>query len=776
MLPRRIVALGVGFALLVTLTFAATAGARQTLIHDGQSGSSTKVNVKFAQASNTTLVNTASDPSINPQGFLPLQQTKLVQYGCVVLPLNAEGISSFYADALKLYAQNGGTVVLVGEYGDPNNPYNGGVPNAVMNGVASGMGSTMQLNATTVDFGPASTTNIGADELTLGVTKLAYNATSTISLGAGAGNVALARASNNQPFIAVDPIGSGKLVMFGDSNVISDEGDVYNVLFDNATFVRNLCGDTSRPKVFIDNPTPNARYKQTPTNTTVKAFFHCTDEDDRTNPFYSDIAYCVGPFDNNTLIDLAVKGSKQFTVDAGDFAGNTASEFVNYTVDGTPPTPYITVPENTNYTRQGNYPAAFGCINNDGDPVEPTVTDSTAGLGAPIKTSATGVEPFSVTCTDSVGNSATAVQEYTVLDMSPPAITITTPAEGARFRLNQSVNAVFGCTDADGPADLTPPGFCTGPVANGGALPTGTANAPGTTTAFTVTASDQAGNSVNNGLGVTHHYVVDASPPDIQIVKPAAGAKYNKGAQLLADYSCSDPDTNLPGFDDVKSCNGPVAKGDTVDSSVAGTKTFKVDAQDQAGNTATKTNTYTILGTSPPSITIASPVDGATFKQGAAIPLSYSCSDPDGPQDIKSCTASRSAPLDSSKPGTFELTGRVEDFADNVRTKTHKYTVVAPGTPASSPAPSKSKATKVCTSRRKFTIRVKKKKGVRIVSATVTVNGKKVKTKKGKRFTSVVTLTGLKKGRYTVVIKAKLSDGRTVTDRRKFKTCTPKGK
>ena len=73
-------------------------------------------------------------------------------------------------------------------------------------------------------------------------------------------------------------------------------------------------------------------------------------------------------------------------------------------------------------------------------------------------------------------------------------------------------------------------------------------------------------------------------------------------------------------------------------------------------------------------------------------------------------------------------------------------------------------------------MRVKKKKGVRIVGATVTVNGKKQKAKKGKRFTGKVNLVGLKKGRYVVVIKVKLSNGKTVTDTRRFKTCTPKGK
>ncbi len=48
-----------------------------------------------------------------------------------------------------------------------------------------------------------------------------------------------------------------------------------------------------------------------------------------------------------------------------------------------------------------------------------------------------------------------------------------------------------------------------------------------------------------------------------------------------------------------------------------------------------------------------------------------------------------------------------------------------------------------------FRIRVKKLKGgVRAVSATVFVNGKKTLTRKGKRVTAIVTLKGLKKGTY----------------------------
>ena len=107
------------------------------------------------------------------------------------------------------------------------------------------------------------------------------------------------------------------------------------------------------------------------------------------------------------------------------------------------------------------------------------------------------------------------------------------------------------------------------------------------------------------------------------------------------------------------------------------------------------------------------------------------------------------------------------------------YTVKAKGTVSAgtTQGTTKTTATKVCTSRRQFRIRVKKLKGgVKAVSATVFVNGKKTLTRKGKRVTATVTLKGLKKGTYKVKINVKYSNGRTLSYTRKFKTCTPKGK
>lgn len=87
---------------------------------------------------------------------------------------------------------------------------------------------------------------------------------------------------------------------------------------------------------------------------------------------------------------------------------------------------------------------------------------------------------------------------------------------------------------------------------------------------------------------------------------------------------------------------------------------------------------------------------------------------------------------------------------------------------------------KTCASRRTFTIRLRERKGRKIASATVRVNGKKVATRRGsrgpRRLTAPVNLKGLPKGTFTVTITAKLKNGRTVKGKRTYRTCASKRK
>ena len=81
-----------------------------------------------------------------------------------------------------------------------------------------------------------------------------------------------------------------------------------------------------------------------------------------------------------------------------------------------------------------------------------------------------------------------------------------------------------------------------------------------------------------------------------------------------------------------------------------------------------------------------------------------------------------------------------------------------------------------CVSRRSFRIHVKKIRGERVRSAVVRVNGKKVKTVRGKRLSAPVNLVGLPAGKVTVKIVSRTASGRKVTDTRHYRTCVPKKK
>jgi len=96
--------------------------------------------------------------------------------------------------------------------------------------------------------------------------------------------------------------------------------------------------------------------------------------------------------------------------------------------------------------------------------------------------------------------------------------------------------------------------------------------------------------------------------------------------------------------------------------------------------------------------------------------------------------------------------------------------------PAAAPQPQlvRSRAPRVCASRRDFRIRVRTRKADPVVKAVVRVNGRKVRVVRGARLTAPVRLTGLPKGRYAVDITATTRSGRQLSGVRRYFTCTPK--
>jgi len=92
-----------------------------------------------------------------------------------------------------------------------------------------------------------------------------------------------------------------------------------------------------------------------------------------------------------------------------------------------------------------------------------------------------------------------AVAAAAPVDTTPPAITITTPANGATYNVGQTVSASYSCSDTGGSGLVA----CNGPVADGAPIDTATAG----TKTFTVSAADGAGNPAT----ATRTYTVAAS-------------------------------------------------------------------------------------------------------------------------------------------------------------------------------------------------------------------------------------------------------------------------
>jgi hypothetical protein len=126
---------------------------------------------------------------------------------------------------------------------------------------------------------------------------------------------------------------------------------------------------------------------------------------------------------------------------------------------------------------------------------------------------------------------------------------------------------------------------------------------------------------------------VDARNPTIALRKPLDGDTYNVGESVTVDYDCSDPgDTDTPatgsGIKTTGGCVGTQVDGATLNTtSNPGNYTFTVNAEDNAGNTATVTHKYTVV--SPTSYTFNGffqPVDNKIrndAKGGSTIPLKF---------------------------------------------------------------------------------------------------------------------------------------------------------
>jgi Leucine-rich repeat (LRR) protein/acetyltransferase-like isoleucine patch superfamily enzyme len=194
----------------------------------------------------------------------------------------------------------------------------------------------------------------------------------------------------------------------------------------------------------------------------------------------------------------------------------------------------------------------------------------TSGTGATVSVTAEGEHTLSYWSVDQDGNVETSHEVTFSIDKTPPAITITSPEDGAVYQIKNDLVAGFTVTDSGSQVDVP---TITSSFDDGEEIPTTT---PGVYD-FTVSAYDIAGNFNS----VSHAYIIapDETPPEITIITPGDGDIYQINQAVLADFTVTDANSWVV---DVTATANP---GEYIDTSTAGDHEFSVTATDYVGNT-----------------------------------------------------------------------------------------------------------------------------------------------------------------------------------------------
>ena len=254
--------------------------------------------------------------------------------------------------------------------------------------------------------------------------------------------------------------------------------------------------------------------------------------------------------------------------------------------------------------------------------------DGVIGSGATLTTSAlsAGTHTITVSAKDSGNLSGTATITLTVLSPSQnaaPKVTITAPAGGSSFNLNDSITFRGSAVDAeDGNISnrLSWVSSIDGVIGSGATLTTSALSA-GTHT-ITVSAKDSGNLSGAATVTLTVLSPSQNTAPKVTITSPAGGSSFNQYDSITFRGSAIDAeDGNISNrLSWVSNIDGIIGAGATFSTSAlsAGTHTITVSAKDSSNLSGTATMTLTVLSSSQntaPKVTITSPAGGSSFNQ-----------------------------------------------------------------------------------------------------------------------------------------------------------------
>ncbi|MGE5182986.1 MAG: Ig-like domain-containing protein [Acidobacteriota bacterium] len=339
---------------------------------------------------------------------------------------------------------------------------------------------------------------------------------------------------------------------------------------------------------------------------------------------------CTSPYAYTGLAD----GSHTFTLNATDAAGNTATKTYTWTVQTQPPSLAITSePPSLSATASGQFQFTTGssvtvtCKIDSGTASACTSPYTYASL-------ADGSHTFTLTGTDAASNVTTKQYTWTI-DTTPPAMAIgsTPPA------LSRSTSASFSFTVGDATTvtcqlDGTTPGACTSPKSYTG-LADGSHK-------FTLVGSDTAGNQTTK----TYSWTVDTTPPTLAITSTTPTANPTNSKTMAIAFTTGDAATVTCQLDSGSpaACTSPASYMGLAD----GSHTFTLSGSDAAGNTATKSYSWSV-DTTPPTLAITSvtPVANPTNLQTMTVAFTV------GDSATYTCQLDNGTPNACASPYTY---------------------------------------------------------------------------------------------------------------------------
>jgi len=318
--------------------------------------------------------------------------------------------------------------------------------------------------------------------------------------------------------------------------------------------------------------------------------------------------------------------------------------------------------------------------------------DTSAPYSATFTTSTAGGYSLTAVAHDADGNSTTSgAIPITVQGAGnqAPAVTMTSPANGATFAAPATINLAATASDAEGPiarvefysgttllwTEVATPFGDSGPWTN---------VAQGTYTLTAVAYDGQGAKTTSAPVTVT--VTGPNRPPSVTLTGPAAGATFTAPATINFAANASDPENQLSR---VEFYSGTTLRGtDTTapytfswSNVSAGTYSLTAKAFDAAGNQATSAAiAVTVTGPNgAPTVALTSPAPGTSITAPATISLTATASDPENQlTKVEFLNGTTVLATDTTGPytwtwsnvaaGTYSLTAKAYDSAGAIAT------------------------------------------------------------------------------------------------------------